>query len=260
MSDHRKTILITGGASGIGYAIARKYDAQGYRVIIADLDAAGGKQAAETLAHGLFIQTDASDKAAIDAMVEQAYGLVDHVDILVNNAGVARHMKSFDIPADNWESCISLMLSGVFYCTQAIGRKMAAAHGGNIINIASMNGSISLPGRLVYSCCKAAVLSMTKTLAAEWAPNRIRVNAVSPGVTLTKLAEKAMASGISNLDDYLSRIPLGRLAEPPEIADACYFLTSDEARYITGHNLVVDGGWTSYNWIDLPKETQPCPN
>jgi NAD(P)-dependent dehydrogenase (short-subunit alcohol dehydrogenase family) len=255
MSFEGKTVLITGGASGIGYEIADKYVKSGAMAIIVDINRQQGEASAKRLGNSVFIEADVSNKASIIDMAERAIAQTGSIDILVNNAGVARHKDALDIDQDNWEFCVNLMLSGVFYCSQAVGKHMVERGTGNIINIASMNGLITLPGRLAYSCCKSAVLSMTRILAAEWAPHRIRVNAVSPGVTMTKLMEDTIASGMANEELYVSRIPLGRLAVPQEIADACLFMTSEQAAYITGHNLVVDGGWSSYNWVDIQRQS-----
>ena len=251
MTTTGKTILITGGGSGIGFAIANKFSQAGASVIIADIHKEQGESAAKSLKNTHFIQADVSKKDEIVAMVEEAIHRVGKIDVLVNNAGIARHAKSLELSEENWQFSLNLMLSGVFYCSQAIGKHMVAHGGGNIINITSINSTIYIPGRLAYSCSKAAVLTMTKILAAEWAPYHIRVNAVSPGVTFTKLMEDAIESGMANETSYLSRIPLGRFAKPEEIADACFFISSDQAGYVTGNNLIVDGGWSSYNWIDI---------
>ena len=253
-SFENKTVLVTGGANGIGYAIAEKFDRLGAKTVIVDIQREQGEEAAHKLNNAIFIQADVSRRDTIVKMTDQAVAEVKRIDILINNAGASKHTKAFDISEENWDFCVDLMYSGFFFCSQAIGKHMAASGGGVIINMASMNALLSLPGRVLYSSIKAAVVSMTKTLAAEWAACNIRVNAVSPGVTLTKLVSDTFESGHANMDSYLKRTPLNRLGSPQEIADACCYLASDQASFITGHNLVIDGGFSSYNWTDILHE------
>lgn len=251
MQDRNKTVLITGGAMGLGYAIARKFAAEGARVAIADIDRDKGRETADALPGVIFIEADASDRDSILHMVEETEKRFGTLDVLVNNAGVSKIGESLHVSREDWELSINLMFSGVFYCCQAAGNVMVRQGGGSILNIASIHSTISIPGRLAYGCSKAAVHHMTKVLAAEWAPYRIRVNTISPGAVMTPMTERTIRDGEARLSDYTCRIPLGRLAKPEEIADACVFLASDAAAYITGNNLFVDGGWTSYHWTDL---------
>lgn len=254
MSFSDKTVLITGGAQGIGLALGKAFSEKGAKVLLVDINEQEGQKAAEEIANTTFIKGDVSSKKGVLAMAEQAFAAAGHVDILINNAGISRHMSSFDMTEEAWEASLGLMLSGVFYCCQTFGKHMAEQGGGNIINMTSINTVSRIPGRLAYSCSKTAVLAMTQILAAEWAEHRIRVNAVSPGVTQTKMVEDSIRSGLADPERYLSRIPAGRLARPEEIADACLFIASDQAGYITGNNLIVDGGWTSYHWVDIKHE------
>lgn len=246
-----KIVLVTGGASGIGYAIAQKFAQSNNRVVIVDANRPLGEEAAGRIPGAVYRYADVSKEEQIRAMVEDTIASEGRIDVLVNNAGISRHARSFELSSEDWNLSIDLMLSGVFHCSQAVGRHMARQGGGNIVNIASINSTISIPGRLAYSCSKAAVLAMTRILASEWAADRIRVNAVSPGVTMTGLMEDSIRSGLADERAYLSRIPLGRFAAPEEIADACCFVTSDQAGYMTGNNLVIDGGWTAYHWTDI---------
>lgn len=255
MTFANKTVLVTGGANGIGYAVAEEFVRSGAQAIIVDINRDNGEEAAKKLGNAVFVQADVSRRQAIFEMAAQAVAASasGKIDILINNAGVSRHMKAFDMTEDNWEFCVNLMYSGVFYCCQAVGKHMAETGGGVIVNMASMNALLSLPGRVLYSSCKAAVVSMTKTLAGEWAPYNIRVNAISPGVTMTKLVNDTFQAGLADKQSYLKRTPLNRLGAPEEIAAACSYLASERAGFITGHNLVIDGGFTSYNWTDLPQ-------
>ncbi len=251
MNSNQRVVIVTGAGSGIGYSIAKKFDNQGDLVVIAEWDVIKGAQAAESLTHSCFIQTDVSLRSSVDKMISEVVDRFGKIDVLVNNAGISRHQNSLELEEERWKQSIDVMLNGVFYCSQSTGREMIKTGGGNIINITSINSTIFIPGRLGYSCAKSAVLTMTKILAAEWAPYQIRVNAISPGVTVTPLMENMVKSGVVNEDIYLSRIPMGRFAQPEEIAESCFFIASEKAAYITGNNLIVDGGWTSYNWTDI---------
>jgi NAD(P)-dependent dehydrogenase (short-subunit alcohol dehydrogenase family) len=143
-----------------------------------------------------------------------------------------------------------VIATGVFFCCQAFGRQMVERGGGAVVNISSMNATVAFPGRLAYNAAKAAVKSMTEVLAIEWAAHGIRVNAVAPGVTRTALVDRAIEQGHVDLDAYVRRTPMRRLADPSEIAKAVLFLASDEdSSFVTGHSLVVDGGWSAYGFI-----------
>jgi NAD(P)-dependent dehydrogenase (short-subunit alcohol dehydrogenase family) len=171
------------------------------------------------------------------------------VDVLVNNAGIARLGPSMDFSLDDWQASMDVMATGVFLCCREFGRHLRTRGGGSIVNISSINGLTAWPMRLAYSAAKAAVISMTKVLAAEWAGYGIRVNAVAPGVTNTELNRVGIESGLIDVDSYVRWTPLKRFAEPSEIADAVCYLASARAAFVTGHVLVPDGGWTAYGWI-----------
>jgi NAD(P)-dependent dehydrogenase (short-subunit alcohol dehydrogenase family) len=142
------------------------------------------------------------------------------------------------------------MLTGVFFCSQAIGREMIKQGGGKIINIASVNGIVAFPERICYSCAKAGVIQLTKVLGCEWARYNINVNAIAPGYVKTSLVEELAEKGTLNMEELAIRAPLGRLAEPEEIAAAVVFLASEESKYMEGQTIVLDGGWTAYGYLE----------
>jgi NAD(P)-dependent dehydrogenase (short-subunit alcohol dehydrogenase family) len=152
-------------------------------------------------------------------------------------------------PLADWQESLDVLATGVFLCCREFGREMRDAGGGAIVNIASINGIVAFPMRLAYSAGKAAVISMTKVLAAEWAGYGIRVNAVAPGVTETEMVQEAIEQGLIDVDAYNAHTPLGRFGQPDEIADAVLYLASDRSRYLTGQVIAPDGGWTAFGWI-----------
>lgn len=244
-----KVALITGAGSGIGEAIARQFAAEGACVAIAELDAAAGAAVARSLARAAMYPCDVTQPQTVRDTVAAVVRDFGRLDVLVNNAGVARIGPSETFPEEDWRLSIDVMQNAAFYFSQAAGRQMIAQGAGNIVNIASINAEMAFPERLAYCAAKAAVKMMTKVLAIEWAEHGIRVNSVSPGVTATALVERAVAEGHIPVDGYVGRTPMKRFARPDEIAAACLWLVSDAAQFVTGHDLVVDGGWSAYGWI-----------
>lgn len=248
-----RTVIITGAAQGLGLAMAYRFAKQGCNLVLADLNAVKGEAAALELrnegAEARFAETDVCDKASVLRLVDGTVDRCGRIDVLINNAGLAIIGPSEDITEDEWDKSIDVMQKGVFFGCQAAGKAMMRQQGGVILNISSINASVAFPQRLAYCAAKAAVSAMTRVLALEWAQHGIRVNAVAPGVTETAMLTRAIAEGDVNPDGYLRRIPLGRFGQPREIADACAFLCSDEATYITGEILTVDGGWSVNGFI-----------
>ncbi len=249
-----KICVVTGGAQGIGAAICDEFARQGAQIAILDLDGARAQSRASELreeavvAHGY--QCDVADRTSVFAAAEAVRGDLGRTDVLVNCAGLAFIGPSLEFPEDEWRRSLDVMATGVFFCCQAFGRHMIETGRGAIVNISSMNATVAFPMRLAYNAAKAAVKSMTEVLAIEWATHGIRVNAVAPGVTRTALVERAIEEGHVDEDAYVRRTPMRRLAEPGEIAKAVVFLASDEeSGFVTGHSLVVDGGWSAYGFI-----------
>ena len=238
------TVLITGASRGIGAACAAAFGKAGYDVAI---NYNHSKDKAETVAAKLrqlgvrscAVRADVSDSAQVSAMFDAVRRELGSVDVLVNNAGIAMYGLLTDMSDSDWDRMISSDLSSVFYCCRAALPDMIRSHAGVIINIASMWGEVGASCEAAYSAAKAGVIGLTKALAKEVAPSGVRVNAVSPGVVMTD-----MMSGFTEDDIAALRadIPLGTLGKPEDIARAVLYLASDEARYITGQVLSVNGG------------------
>jgi NAD(P)-dependent dehydrogenase (short-subunit alcohol dehydrogenase family) len=248
-----KVCVVTGAVQGIGRAIAEELAGEGARPAILDLNREGAERYAEELrgrgidARGY--EVDVADRASVVAAADRVADDLGPCDVLVNNAGIALMGPSLDFPEDQWRRSLDVMATGVFFCCQAFGRQMIENGGGAIVNISSMNATVAFPMRLAYNAAKAAVKSMTEVLAIEWAEHGIRVNAIAPGVTRTALVDKAIRDGFVNERAYVERTPLKRLGKPEEIARAGLYLASDDSSFVTGHFLVVDGGWTAFGYV-----------
>lgn len=236
--------VITGGATGIGRAIAEVLAEGGARVVIADRDLPRAEQTARDLG-GAALHLDVTDPVACETLAETLAARHGAADILVNNAGIVQNAPALDMALDDWRRVIDVDLNGVFHSARAFGRPMVAAGRGSVINISSICGEIVVhpQPQVAYNAAKAGVNLLTKSLAVEWA-GRVRVNAVAPGYTATELT-LAGRSRPDWFDRWLQAIPMGRLADPREIATAVAFLASDAASYITGTVLTVDGGYTA---------------
>ena len=234
--------LVTGGAQGIGFEIARGLAQAGARVTIADLNPDVGQAAAATL-EGQFEVLNVTDAAAVAALARK----LPDVDVLVNNAGIVRNTPAEDTPDDDWRSVIDVNLSGVYWCCREFGRTMLERGRGSVVSTASMSGLISNhpQPQAAYNASKAAVIHLTRSLAGEWAPRGVRVNCVAPGYTATPLTKRGLETPEWR-ETWLKGTPMGRLAEPAEIAPAVLYLASDAASFVTGHALVVDGGYTCW--------------
>jgi NAD(P)-dependent dehydrogenase (short-subunit alcohol dehydrogenase family) len=243
-----KAAIVTGGCSGIGLAIARRFCEQGVPVLIADRQRNGGRVAKEIGAQ--FQLTDVSAEAEVAAAFDAARKSFGQVHILVNNAGIQPLGVGFDeLTGPLLERTFAVNVNGVAFGLKYAGRHLA--EGGRVINLASFVGLMGVPGGTAYAASKAAVAQLTKLGAIELAPRRITVNAISPGTirtpAVTGIADNPEVPFIER------RAPLGRLGEPEEVAALCHFLASGEAAYITGQNIAVDGGlttgWTEYDVI-----------
>jgi 3-oxoacyl-[acyl-carrier protein] reductase len=239
-----KSAVVTGGSRGIGRAIALRLAEQGADVAFSykgnAAAAADTLAAIEALGHrGLAIQADVADPEAADALIKEALAVFGKVDILVNNAGITRDDLIMRMGVDAWKEVIDTNLSGAFYATKAVTRPMLKARGGRIINITSVSGQAGQMGQANYSSAKAGLIGLTKATARELASRGITVNAVAPGFVVTELTQD-LSQELK--DELIKRTPLGRFGETTEIAAAVAFLASDEAGYITGQVLAVDGG------------------
>jgi len=243
MSLTGKIAVVTGGAQGIGQAIATTLAQEGSDVVVADLDA---NRCEETVAR---VQQLGRKAMAVSVNVgdwDQVKGMIDHVqkdweriDILVNNAGITRDGLLLRMKEEDWQSVLQVNLTGTFFCVKAVLPMMSRQRSGRIVNIASIVGAIGNIGQANYAASKAAVIGLTKTVAREYASRNITVNAVAPGFIDTAMTQDLSAE---TKEALLNQIPLKRLGQPSDIADAVSFLCSEKAGYITGHVLHVNGG------------------
>ena len=257
-----KGAVVTGSTKGIGLEIARLMLYSGANVIVNsrnkhDVDQTVERLRSDPKAHGS-VNGFNGDVGMYDTCETLAQFAVNHfgkVDVLVNNAGTSMISDSLDLKREDWERTIRTNLSGPFFLSQACGKIMAKSGGGSIVNISSMFGSGGVPKRLAYCSSKFGLNGLTKTLASEWAHYKIRVNAVSPGYIATPMDEGDQTTGGYSAEEINRRTPLGRYGTPQEVAQVVLFLASDLSSYITGANILVDGGWTAYvGWERLLNE------
>ncbi|HGM6667679.1 TPA: SDR family oxidoreductase [Serratia marcescens] len=238
-----KVALITGGAAGIGLAIAERYLQNGARVALLDRAPQVAEVARQLDAEAaLGVVADVTDAASVELAVAQIEAHFGRLDVLVNSAGIVALHPAEELPEAAWDATLAVNLKGVFLTCQAVGRRFIRQRGGSIINLASQAGVVALPNHLAYCASKAGVIGLTQVLALEWGPHNVRVNAISPTVVLTELGRKAWSGEVA--EQMKQKIPLRRFAEPQDIAASALFLAGDAAAMITGANLVVDGGYT----------------
>lgn len=243
MTD-RNVVFITGGARGIGWATAEEFLRHGWSVTIADLDTEEGRRRSAAHPHDVQALTlDVTDPDAVETAFDAAIKRWGHIDALVNNAGIQRHGALEWLPRESWSAVLDVNLNGTFHCLQVGARHMLERGSGAIVNLSSVAGARGAAGRAAYAASKAAIVSLTRTAAVEWAARSVRVNAVAPGYVETDLVASFVAAGRLDLAPVLSRTPAGRLAAPAEIAKAIRFLASSDASYINGQVLFVDGGF-----------------
>ncbi len=246
-----KVAIVTGAASGIGWAIARRFHAEGASLVLADRDVTALAHAREEVPEAHTMAADITDQEAGAAIVDRAIKEFGTVDILVNNAGICRYSSFMELSLAEWNEVMSVNATGTFLVAQAVARRMAELPAGSsarsIVNITSVEAHIVVTTdghpQVHYNASKGAVHMLTRALAVELAPE-IRVNSICPGITRTPLTEAGRADPRRSAA-YLARTPLGRFAEPEEIAAGVLFLASDDASYVTGSALFVDGGWTT---------------
>jgi len=244
-----KVAVVTGGAQGIGLAITTALAQAGAQLVIADLNPATGEaSAAELRKNGHkaeFKPLDVTHSTQAEALAQQLQSQYGRVDILVNNAGIARNTPALEVSDNEWLLVFNINVNGVFWCSRAFGRVMARQRSGSIINIASMSGIIvnKPQPQAAYNASKAAVAHLTKSLAAEWAEYGVRVNAISPGYIATEMTRRGLETPAWR-ENWLGLTPMGRLGEPSEVANCALFLASDASSFMTGSDVVVDGGYT----------------
>lgn len=238
-----KVAIITGAASGIGLAACERFLEEGAKVVLADFNETEGvKQTGILKANGYdpyFIQVDVSNKESVDQLIMKTIEKYGKIDILINNAGITEDATLIKMESEQFDRVLDVNVKGVFHCTQAVAPIMIEQGKGKIINTSSVSGVYGNFGQTNYAASKAAVVGMTKTWAKEFGRKGINVNAVAPGFTLTAMVQKMPEKVIEKM---AANVALQRLGKPKDIANAYLFLASDEADYVHGHVLHVDGG------------------
>jgi 2-dehydro-3-deoxy-L-rhamnonate dehydrogenase (NAD+) len=243
-----RVAIVTGAARGIGFAIAERLSRAGARVVVADVAEEGAAAAVERLreAGGKAVAAvaDVTRPGEVAAMVERALEAFGGLDILVNNAGITgRDAPLWETTDDDWEKVIALNLTATFYCCRAVVPHMRERRSGAIVNVASISGKEGNPNMIPYSVSKAGVICLTRALAKEVIQDGVRVNAVAPGVIETPLLEQLQPEAI----EYLrSKVPMGRMGRPEEVAAVVHFLASDDASFVTGQCYDISGGRATY--------------
>jgi NAD(P)-dependent dehydrogenase (short-subunit alcohol dehydrogenase family) len=246
-----RVAVITGGGRGIGREITHVLAAAGAHIAIAELDPRTGEEASAAMRalgrESMAVQTDVRSSASVDSMTKQVLDRFGKIDILVCNAGVALTTAAETTTDEEWLQVINVNLNGVYWSCRAVGRHMLERKSGAIVNIASMSGSVvNRPqNQAAYNASKAAVVHLTKSLAAEWADRHVRVNSVSPGYISTEMTRQGFANTAWS-SVWMNMTPMARMGEPGEIAQAVWFLASDASSFTTGTDLIVDGGYTAW--------------
>ncbi len=247
-----KTAIITGAARGLGKAMATGLAEAGANIVIPDLNYQGAQDAAEEIAEigvkTMALEIDVTDEDSVFNMADRTIKKFGTIDILVNNAGIVVHESAEKMSKENWQDVINVNLTGVFLCSKAVANFMISNNGGSFINIASMSGYIvNYPQPQVsYNASKAGVIQMTKSLAAEWAKNNIRVNAIAPGYMETDMTKKYVEKNPEVKKHWIEPIPMKRMGKPEELKGTVIYLASTSSSYMTGHTLIIDGGYTIY--------------
>lgn len=240
-----KVAVVTGSTRGIGRAIAERFVAEGARVVVNSRSAGSAEAAAlEIGGETVGVDADVGSAAGAQRVVDGALDAFGGLDVMVCNAGIPMPRDSLEISEDDWRRTLDVDLSGVFFCAQRAARVMVKRGAGAIVTISSLQAFAPLARRVAYAAAKGGVVAMTRSLAAEWAPY-VRVNCVAPGYVATSMVRELVAQGRVDPEAVNRRTPFGRMAEPAEVASAVLFLASDEASFITGETIMVDGGWLS---------------
>jgi NAD(P)-dependent dehydrogenase (short-subunit alcohol dehydrogenase family) len=247
-----RVYIVTGGSQGIGEACARRLVGDGARVALWDLaDESGRKLAAELGGAATYVHCDVARKTEVDAALAATLAAFGRIDGLVNNAGIFKAAPFVDITEADWDAVIAVNLKGSFLVGQAVSRELLKNTGPNrgaIVNMSSVNATLTIPSIASYNASKGAINQLTRVMALSFADQGVRVNAVAPGTIATELARSAVLTSDEAKARIMSRTPMKRLGEPGEIADVVAFLLSDAASYVTGEIVVADGGRMTLNY------------
>ncbi|HXA72992.1 MAG TPA: SDR family NAD(P)-dependent oxidoreductase [Acidimicrobiales bacterium] len=247
-SETSRVAVVTGGGSGMGRAICHRLAARGHGVAVLDIDGDATEQVAKEIqadgGRAVGIAVDVSDRGAVDAAMDQARAAFGPIGILVTSAGIEGFVSFLDIEVAAWERMLAVNLTGTFHCIQAVVPDMVAAEWGRIVTISSSSAQSGTKRMAHYVASKGGVIALTKAVALDLASKGITVNTIPPGAIDTPMMRRPMESGaMASLDQVVARAPLGRLGTPDDIAGACAFLCSEEAGYITGQQINVNGAW-----------------
>jgi NAD(P)-dependent dehydrogenase (short-subunit alcohol dehydrogenase family) len=242
----RRTAIITGGASGIGYSVSRRLAAEGAAVAVLDVNGGGAEVAAAAIeaagGTAIGLEVDVAERVGVEVAVHEARARLSRPTILVNCAGVAIHGSFLEVTPETWNRLLAVNLTGTFNCCQAVLPDMLEEGWGRIVNISSSSIHSGAPRLTGYVAAKSGVVGLTKSLALEFARYGITVNTVPPGFIDTPMSRRTRALGFTNFEESLKRTPVGRVGQPEDVAAACAFLVRDEAGYITGQVIGVNGG------------------
>lgn len=241
MTFNNKTVIVTGAANGIGREVARAFSRENAYVIIADTDEYNGKTCENEIrkegGKAQFIRTDVADPSSITSMVTETNDRFGSIDILINNAGISEFIPVHEISVDQWDRILNTNLRGCFLCTREAAKSMQSNGGGSVVNIASTRALMSEPHSEAYAASKGGIVALTHAMAISLAKSHIRVNSISPGWIHTGDYDK-----LRDIDH--EQHPSRRVGKPEDIARACLYLTQPENDFITGENLIIDGGMT----------------
>ena len=250
MSFDGKVVLVTGGSAGIGRAAVLAYARAGARVVIGDINVAEGEETVHAVeeagGEAAFIRTDVSQRSDVEALVEGAIARFGRLDCAFNNAGVDnRHFPVGELPEAEWDRVIGINLKGMMFCLRYEIPRMVAFGGGAIVNSSSVVGLIGSPVSAAYISSKHGITGLTRSAALDYANKGIRVNAVCPGVIRTAIIEAYLKETPDAAAQLATQAPMGRMGSPEEVAAAVVWLSSDEASFVNGQTLAIDGGWTA---------------
>lgn len=242
--------IVTGAGNGIGKATALRLASEGASVAVGDLDLAAAQATVDAITasggQAMAVAVDVTERASVEAMVETVLARYGQVDVLCNIAGIAVGEPFLEVTDKNWQRTLDVNLTGVFLCSQVVARQMVAKKiAGRIVHMASTNGLVGEANLSHYNASKFGVVGLTMTMAIDLAPYNIRVNSVCPGLIKTRLTERSR-NDPTWTGEYLKKIPLNRFGEPDEVAAAVAFLASKDSGFITGHQLVIDGGQLTF--------------